>query len=49
MEEGWDAATKMAKFKEITKGAKETFVFNEDAAEHPRRRPHRGCRSARSR
>ena len=48
-EEGWDAATKMAKLKEITKGAKETFVFEEEAAEQPRRRPHRGSRSARSR
>ena len=48
-EKGWDAATRMAKLKEITKGAKETFVFKEEAAEQPRRRPHRGSRSARSR
>ena len=48
-EKGWDAATRMAKLKEITKGAKETFVFEEEAAEQPRRRPHRGSRSARSR
>ena len=47
--EGWDAATKMAKLKVITKGAKTSFVFKEDAAEQPRRRPHRGSRSARSR
>ena len=48
-EKGWDAGTRMAKLKEITKGAKETFVFEEEAAEQPRRRPHRGSRSARSR
>ena len=48
-EKGWDAATRMAKLKEITKGAKTSFVFKEDAAEQPRHRPHRGSRSARSR
>ena len=47
--EGWDAATKMAKLKEITKGLKKPFVFKEDAVEQPHRRPHRGSRSARSR
>ena len=43
-EKGWDAATRMAKLKEITKGATTTFVFDEGAAEQPRRRAARGRR-----
>ena len=47
-EEGWDVATRMATLKQITKGSKTPFMFIEDEAEQPRRRPHRGSRSARS-
>ena len=42
---GWDMDRKVAKLKEITKGATTPFVFDEGAAEQPRRRAARGRRS----